>query len=77
MSGTRRVRAIIRPLSPADPRSPDHPSHEGDWLKLAGALGRELARQDHKRLQGAQTEGKNDDDNGNGKGKGSGGGDSA
>jgi hypothetical protein len=74
---SRRVKCSIRPLDPADPKSPDHPSHEGDWLRLAGALGRELARQDHKRLQGAQTEGKNDDDKGNGKGKGSGGSGSA
>jgi hypothetical protein len=36
----------IRPLDPADARSWDHPCHREQWLALAEALGRSLARRD-------------------------------
>jgi hypothetical protein len=43
---------IIRPLDPSDPRSLGHPCHEQQWLDLARALGRALARQEWDRLHG-------------------------
>jgi hypothetical protein len=42
----RKSVAIMRPLDPSDPRSPDHPCHEEQWLALAGAIGRSLAKMD-------------------------------
>jgi hypothetical protein len=42
----------VRPLDPSDPRSLDHPCHEQQWLDLAGAIGRELARLEWERRHG-------------------------
>lgn len=43
-----RIKAIIRPLDPADPRSWDHPSHEQAWLELAKEIGRQIARDERE-----------------------------
>jgi hypothetical protein len=51
----RRLKAkqgIVRQLDPADPRNPDHPSHDDQWLELARALGRAMADRDFDRLYG-------------------------
>ena len=45
----RRQKGVIRPLNPADPRSLDHPSHDEQWLELARALGRSMARAQYER----------------------------
>jgi hypothetical protein len=52
MSSTRQRKrpGIVRPLDPADPRSVDHPSHDGQLLELVRALGRAMADQDFDRL---------------------------
>ena len=45
----RKPATVIRPLDPSDPRSLDHPSYKGQWLELAGAIGRSMARADWDR----------------------------
>jgi hypothetical protein len=53
-------RGIVRPVDHADPRSLDHPSHEEQWLELARAIGRSMAREqyakDHRAPDETETE---------------------
>jgi hypothetical protein len=42
----------VRKLDPSDPRSLEHPSHREQFLELAGAIGRALARRDFERAHG-------------------------
>jgi hypothetical protein len=41
---------IVRPLEPNDQRNPKHLSHREQWLKLADAIGDEMAKKDFERL---------------------------
>src|SRR5262245_17945008 len=46
--------AIMVPLDPSDPRSPDHPIHREQWLELARAIGRAMANEAFDRLYGSR-----------------------
>jgi len=46
----QRQKGIVRPLDSADPRNPDHPSHDQQWIELAKAMGRAAADADWDRL---------------------------
>jgi hypothetical protein len=39
------------PTWPINPRNPNHPCHDEQWLELAGALGRMEAREEFELLQ--------------------------
>jgi hypothetical protein len=44
--------AKIRPLDRSDPRSLDHPSHKAQWLEMARAIGRQIARDERNGCSG-------------------------
>jgi hypothetical protein len=48
----KKLRGIVRPLDPNDPRNPDHPSQRANWLALMRELGRIAAAQEWERLHG-------------------------
>ena len=50
----------VRPLDPDDPRNLDHPSHDEQWMELARAIGRSIARDQYARDQ--QQRGNPDDE---------------
>jgi hypothetical protein len=39
---------IVRPLDPSDPKNLNHPCHDQQWLELARAIGRSLARKQYE-----------------------------
>jgi hypothetical protein len=46
---------VVRALPPGDPRSLDHPCHDEQWLELARAIGRSMARQHYARCKAERT----------------------
>jgi hypothetical protein len=61
MRGKTKVRGTIRPLDPADPRSLDHPCHNDQWLELAKAIGRSMAREQYAKDHGKPDEAATED----------------
>jgi hypothetical protein len=53
MATRKTIVGRIRPLPADDPRNPDHPSHEEQWLALARALGSAMADRDFERDRAA------------------------
>ena len=54
MSRRRDSSVTVRTPDPSDPRSLDHPSHEGQWLALIDAIAIMTADQEYERLHGAK-----------------------
>jgi hypothetical protein len=48
---TGKVIGYSLEVPPDDPRNPNHPSHDEQWLELARALGRALADRGFDRMQ--------------------------
>ena len=57
-----KAKAIVRPLAPDDPRNLNHPSHNEQWLEIARAIGRQMARDEREGRAGPHIGDTHDDD---------------
>jgi hypothetical protein len=64
MLGKTKNKGTIRPLDPDDPRNLDHPSHKEQWLEIARAIGRQMARDERDGRSGPHIEDTDHDDDG-------------